>query len=317
MMVSSYLPFGWNPDLSGANANSDSYHDLIEPPNTTIDDDISSIRFYNTADYVVVIDANNTVTVTSNGTSSPSDVGDITGALTFNESFQDVREGGPIRVTTFDVSKLKSTFPVKGMNYNPGGPMIYITDTSAGTPVTFTPSGGGSVTTSKRGIRIKNGGTINPTGLSIISANPVYIQGDFNTGTWKPTVIIGDAINVLSNAWNDTTAPASRVASNTTTINAALVGGIVASNGTNYSGGAEHFIRLLENWNNKAFTYTGSIVQLWQSTQATGVWTGSSPVYTSPSTYTWSYDTRLATATLPGTFSLAAYLQQQRWYQVY
>lgn len=317
MMWPSFLPFGWDPNLTGTNNNNnDSYHELIEVADpAATSDPIAAVRFSKTADYVVLIDINNNVTVTSNGTVNSSDVNDITSALTFNESFQDVREGGAIRVTTFDVSKLKSTFPVKGLNYA-GGPMIYITDTSAGTAVTFT-ANGSSVTTSKRGLRIKNGATIDPTGLSIISGNPVYIQGDFNTGTWKPTVIIGDAINVLSNAFNDTTAPASRVASGTTTVNAALIGGIVPSNGTNYSGGAENFIRLLENWSGKTLTYKGSIVQLWQSTQATGVWTGSSSVYTAPSTYSWTYDTRLATATLPGTFTLAAYLQQQRWYQVY
>jgi hypothetical protein len=317
MMWPSFLPFGWDPNLDGTNNNNNhSYHELIEVPQTGITDPIQAVRFYNVADYVVLIDANNTVTVTSNGTSNSSDVNDISGALSFNESFQDVREGGAIRVTTLDLSKLKSTFPVKGMNYNPAGPMLYITDTSAGTPVTFT-ANGNSVTTSKRAIRLKNGSTINMNGLSIISGNPIYIQGDLNTATWKPTVIIGDAINVLSNAWNDTTATASRVASNTTTVNSALIGGIVPSDGTNYSGGGENFIRLLENWSGKTFTYKGSIVQLWQSAQATGVWTGSSSVYTTPSTYSWSYDTRLATATLPGTFTLAAYLQQQRWYQVY
>jgi len=315
MMWPSFLPFGWDPVLDGTNNNNnDNYHELIEVPQTGVTDAIAAVRFYNTADYVVLIDINNNVTVTSNGTYNSSDANNITGALTFNQSFQDVREGGPIRVTTLDVSQLGSGFPNKGLNYA-GGPMIYITDTSAGTPVTFT-ANGSSITTSKRAIRIKNGATINPIGLSIISGNPIYIQGSFNTGTWKPVVVIGDAVNVLSNAWNDTTPTASRVASNTT-VNAALVGGIVSSNGTNYSGGAENFIRLLENWSGKTFTYSGSIVQLWQSTQATGVWTGSSTVYTTPSTYSWTYDTRLATATLPGTFTLAAYLQQQRWYQVY
>jgi hypothetical protein len=316
MMWPSFLPFGWDPNLDGTNNNNNhNYHELIEVPQTGLTDPIAAVRFYNTADYVVLIDANNAVTVTSNGTYNASDANKITGALTFNQSLQDVREGGPIRVTTLDLSQLGSGFPNKGLNYT-GGPMIYITDTSAGTPVTFT-ANGNSITTSKRAIRIKNGATIDPIGLSIISGNPIYIQGDFNTATWKPTVIIGDAINVLSNAWNDTTATASRVASNTTTVNSALIGGIVASNGSNYSGGAENFIRLLENWSGKIFTYNGSIVQLWQSSQATGVWTGSSSVYTTPSTYNWSYDTRLATATLPGTFTLAAYLQQQRWYQVY
>jgi hypothetical protein len=319
MMWPSFLPFGWDPNLTGTNNNNnDNYHELIEVGDPAASDDpISAVRFSKVADYVVLIDANNNVTVTSNGTYSASDANVITGALTFNESFQDVREGGPIRVTTLDLSQLnKNNFPVKGMNYTPAGPMIYIADTSAGTSVTFTPSGGSSVTTTKRAIRIKNGTNIFTPGMAIISGNPIYIQGDLNTATWKPTVIIGDAINVLSNNWGDRTATASRVASNTT-VNAALIGGIVASNGANYSGGAENFIRLLENWSGKTFTYTGSIVQMWQSNQGAGVWTGSSTVYTAPSTYIWTYDTRLATATLPGTFTLAAYLQQQRWYQVY
>jgi hypothetical protein len=316
MTQAPYLPYGWNLNLDASTSNNQSYHELIEVPQTGITDPIQAVRFYNTADYVVLIDAGNNVTVTSNGTYSSADANVITGALTFNESFQDVREGGPIRVTTLDVSQLnKNNFPNKGLNYA-GGPMIYITDTSAGTPVTFT-ANGNSVTTSKRALRIKNGSTVFTTGLAIISGNPIYIQGDFNTATWKPTVIMGDAINVLSNAWNDTTATASRVASNTTTVNSALVGGIVASNGTNYSGGGENFIRLSENWSGKTFAFNGSIVQLWRSSQATGVWTGSSTVYTAPSTYNLSYDTRFATATLPGTFTLAAYLQQQRWYQVY
>jgi hypothetical protein len=59
------------------------------------------------------------------------------------------------------------------------------------------------------------------------------------------------------------------------------------------------------------------MIQLWQSKQATGVWTGASSVYTSPTTNKWYYDTNFATTVPPGNFQLAAYLQQQRWYQVY
>jgi hypothetical protein len=144
----------------------------------------------------------------------------------------------------------------------------------------------------------------------------VYIQGDYNTTNPKQCAIVGDAINLLSNAWNDTTASGSRVASNTT-VRSALVGGNVLSDGFHYSGGGENFIRLLENWSGRTLTYYGSMVQLWQSKQATGFWSSSSSVYTAPTTINWYYDTSLATNVPPGTFQLAAYLQQQRWYQVY
>jgi hypothetical protein len=310
MMQSSYLPFGWNPNLSGTNANSDNYHDLIERPDTTISDDISGQRFYTKALYRVLIDANNNVTITdsSGNNATGNDASTINKALSFNEAIQDVREGGAVRITSFDISQIKAN-----NGFNNG--LIYISDTSAGTSVTFT-ANGSSVTTTKRGIRLKNGSTINTGGLSIVAENPVYIQGDFNTNSPKPCAVVGDAINILSNAWNDTTATGSRVASNTT-VRAALVGGIVPSDGTHYSGGGENFIRLLENWSAKTFTYYGSMVQLWQSKQATGYWSSSSTVYTAPTTNNWYYDTSLATTVPPGTFQLAAYLQQQRWYQVY
>lgn len=329
-MQAAYLPYGWNLNLTGTNTNNNAnYHELIERPDPAATSDaIASVRFYNQADYRVVIDANNNLTITDKtgaAVTNGSDYNVITGALSFNGAIQDVREGSAIRLTTVDIGNISK-------NSNLG--MIYISDASAGTAVTFT-ANGTTYTTSKRGIRLKNGATLTPAaGLTFVSDNPVYIQGDYNTGgtppsnsgtytsptasgyTRRPAAIVADSINVLSNAWSDTTPTASRVASNTT-INAALVSGNVASNGTNYSGGAENFIRFHENWSNKSFTYYGSMVQLWQSTQGTGVWTGSSSVYTAPTYNNWFYDTNLATTVPPGNFQLAAYLQQQRWYQVY
>jgi hypothetical protein len=213
--------------------------------------------------------------------------------------------------------------------------MIYIADTSAGTSANVTLSGI-TYSTTKRAVRLKNGRELKPAaGLTFVSENPVYIQGDYNVGSgsppsnggvytspmvsgyaWRPAAIVGDAITVLSNAWNDTTATVSRVASNTT-VNAALVTGNVPSNGTYYSGGGENFIRFLENWNGKSFTYYGSMVQLWQSKQGTGPWTNSSSVYTAPSYNNWFYDKKFEENAPPGNFQIAAYLQQQRWYQVY
>ena len=74
-----------------------------------------------------------------------------------------------------------------------------------------------------------------------------------------------------------------------TTVNTAIIAGIVPSGGLpvngvspqdrSYSGGAENFPRFLENWDNKSFTYYGSMVELFQSKQAIGEWSYGGNVY--------------------------------------
>jgi len=221
-------------------------------------------------------------------------------------------------------------------NHTGTGGIIYISDTSAGTSVATTYSGN-SVTTSKRGIRLKNGSSL-PQAMTIVAENSVYIQGDYNTGgtppsdsgtfasptvsgyTRKDAAVIGDAVNILSGAWVDTNsdqAISKRIATSTT-VNAALVTGEVASNSGYYSGGGENFVRFLEDWqkNSQTFTYYGSMVELFNSEQATGYWSASANVAKLPSNH-WYYDTGFQDSSPPGKLTIAAYLQQQRWYQVY
>ena len=336
-MQTPYLPFGWNPNLDATTVNNEDYHELIERPDPSEADPIGSIRFYNQADYRVLIQANGTFTITdkTGAAATGGDANVIRDALTVSGAtdqsvIQDVREGGPVRITSINVGDISKNSSLR---------MIYISDVSAGSPITTT-FNGASYTTSKRGIKIKNGATLTPAaGLTVVSDNPIYIQGDFNTGrvagsseppsntgtytsptvstyVRKPAAIVADAITVLSNAWSDTTPTSSRTASNTT-VNAALVTGIVPSDGVNYSGGGENFVRLMENWSGRSFTYYGSMVQMWQCKQATAAWSASTSIYTAPGTTRWYYDTNFTTQVPPGNFQLAAYLQQQRWYQVY
>jgi hypothetical protein len=182
-----------------------------------------------------------------------------------------------------------------------------------------------------RGIRIKNGSKIPATGLTIASNNPVYIQGDFNTGGNPPSnsgnpadavtpqvsgymrascSILADAINILSNAWNDANAGTAPQASNTT-INAAIVSGIVPTapvgGDGSYSGGAENFPRFLENWTGNSLTYYGSMVELYKSQQSTGEWTCCS-VY-SPPIRQWYFDNNFKTKPPPGTIMLYSYVK--------
>ncbi len=73
-----------------------------------------------------------------------------------------------------------------------------------------------------------------------------------------------------------------------TTVNSALMGGIVPSNGTNYSGGVENFVRLLEDWSGETLTFDGAIACMFYSQVAKGPW-GTNNVY-KPPTLNWSYD---------------------------
>ncbi len=78
----------------------------------------------------------------------------------------------------------------------------------------------------------------------------------------------------------------------TTTINAAMLEGIVASNPNisgNYSGGVENFLRLLENWSGDTLTYNGSIVVLFYSQYATNSWQPTGNYY-NPPTRKWAFD---------------------------
>jgi hypothetical protein len=103
-------------------------------------------------------------------------------------------------------------------------------------------------------------------------------------------------------------------------VNAAIVAGTTASNGTRYSGGGENFVRFLEDWAKAGgahFTYYGSMVQLYRSQQATGAWQApGGNTYKSPFRH-WYYDPNFKAGSPPGNLQVAAYLQQQRWYQVY
>jgi len=141
--------------------------------------------------------------------------------------------------------------------------------------------------------------TLPSGGLTVALDNPVYIKGDYNTGTTPaPAAIFSDAVTILSNNWNDTksTPPGStpdttllsnRVA-NSATVNSAIMTGYVPTVGTQYSGGVENFPRFLEDWSPSTLTYSGSLNALWYSQQATGNWVYGGNVYQAP-TRNWSY----------------------------
>ena len=297
-------------------------------------------RYYDQASVIIDIDASNAVTIKKgNGDGTATiltgastgndkmlyDMFNAAGAITTNESIQDNREQATVRITTLDVSKI--TQPnggaVNGVQWAAGtvfNGVVYVNDTSA--------SGNG--VGAKRGIRLKNGSLIPDKGLTVASPNPVYIQGDFNTGanplsnsgdpltpqasgyTRQSCSVIADAVNVLSNAWLDSNSGTNSDATPTTVNTAIVSGNVTSGTGFEYTGGAENFPRFLENWSGQDFTYYGSMIELFQSQQSIGVW-GRSNVY-SPPKRQWYFDTNFRLSPPPGADAFATFTYLKgRW----
>lgn len=193
------------------------------------------------------------------------------GALT-TSSFYDGREGKTVSARDIDISKLNNS------PYWPSNGILYTKDTQSGSNLKAT--------------RLINGSTLK-AGLTVVSDNPVYTRGNYNSSNKKPAAILADAYTVLSSSWNDGNSTLSldnRVAGNTTT-NLCFISGNVQSNGGQYSGGVENFPRFLEKWSGKSYNWSGSMVQMWQSQYANNPWSYGS-YYTAPNR-NWQFDTDL------------------------
>jgi hypothetical protein len=281
-----------------------------EPPSSLM----GMQRYYNKADVIILV-SNSTVTVKSgawNNFATTVPYSNVSSWVNTNVNFFNKREGKTVKTTQIDVSKLitwSSTNIIIRTNLGRDVDAIYVADLRTQTSST------------EPGVRLVNGQTLPSLGLTVASPDPVYIQGHYNapsahlgttnTTLTKPASIIADAITVLSTAWNDSNANSSISSRNATatTVNAAFLAGIVQSNGLFYSGGVENFPRFLENWANINFTYNGSMVVMFPSQFATGVW-GSSDVY-SPPNRNWAFDLNFMDATKlpPGTPQVTAMIR--------
>lgn len=187
----------------------------------------------------------------------------------------------------------------------------------------------------RRGVRLINGTTIpgkydadtpqDTLGFAFASENGVYVKGNYNatgvsyigtptpatsflpqnTASHVPASIAGDAITVLSNAWNDANSFSSpysmsgRDASDTTVRFAMLAGDAISSlNATpnqgggnpRMNGGVHNFKRFLENWGSNYLNYSGSLINMFNSHNNNGAFKCCVKVY-SPPNRNWVFDT--------------------------
>lgn len=281
-----------------------------EPPTSAIGAD----RFYNKADMIITV-SNSSTSVTSGRINNFATIIPQSQWSYFLSqiSFFNQRENKTVNAIQIDIGKLRAwnatnviLRPVVGLG-GLGGDVrsIYVIDQRSQTSAT------------ESGVRLVNGQMLPPRGLSVATPNPLYIKGNYNAppatlgthDTWgtMPAALIGDSITVLSANWNDANSTGNlggRIAADTT-VNAAFLAGIVQTTTNSFSGGVENFPRFLEDWSGKTFTYNGSMVVMYESIYATGVWNGSGSaigIY-NPPIRNWAFDTNFRDYTKlpPGT----------------
>jgi len=190
------------------------------------------------------------------------------------------------------------------------------------------------------------GVSADPTGVTIVSDQAMYVLGDFNRGVAgggvarQPASIIGDSVNLLSqNYWRSAFNCGANCCTNrycrdgqsvrdigqaernaaTTWINAALLGGVDttpdgALGHSTYNGGLENYPRFHENWGGTNLTYQGSFVSLGTPEHVNGAWcdTGGPPcnIY-NPPVRLWNFDAGYNNAAnLPPLTPRFVYVQQ-------
>ncbi len=319
----------------------DVYRSVIAPPPTKagvalndneMEPTIESRRMYNRAGIIVTInvdgDGNPVVNVGTKGDLDQFnvDIGPTKMAEIFPEQRKDVfdrRENKNISMTTMDVGKLKEVLENTGTLQSAFNGVLYIHDNTDNTGL-------------GAGIRLTNGASTpqfndaggQPKGFAVVSNNGVYIQGNYNTeeissGVNNPSAILGDAVTVLSEGWDDENASkvlderlASMPSDTTSTgnkvmkVNSAILTGNTASTSdpdlpmdktsrTN-SGGVQNLVRMLEDWDYGAvdLEIKGSLVQLFESEYMTGIFRDydfdGNRTYYQPATRTLEFDKQLA-----------------------
>ncbi len=331
------------------------YHIMIDPPildaggNSTEPTSIQSAKMAYGTSLLIQRDSNTNVIYRIRGTDGAfHQVNNLRNAnnivpsatTTLLDQREYLQNGGvKMSVTEFDVNQFygggvanAGATDANGVWQNSSNAPI-TTDASGAsfTPVPFDGTiyiyDSGYSATYKPAVRIKNGASIydkdsatgKNDGLSIVTTNPAYVQGNFNadgskaTGpemgneTVAPAMIAADVISILSTSWSSSKDNPSGSASNyftrsgtaDTEVNAAILAGVNASaqsavsgSFSNTTGGLNNFPRFLEYWTS-AFKYSGSLVSLWYGQQSTSTFRDAGTtfgVFSAP-TRLWAFDT--------------------------
>jgi hypothetical protein len=277
-------------------------------------------RYYNKAELTILV-SNSTVTaqVKQPFSALPTPIPwvQLTNFVSTNKTFTDQREGKTIQTTEVDIARFNSWAQTNalvrgtlGVGVTPN--LLFVGDMRTATSTTLP------------AVRVVNGQTLSSRGLTLATPNPLYVKGHYNcpvaahlgttnTTAAMPASLASDALTIQSGAWTDSSSSGSFLSrdATATTVNAAMLTGIVYSQGSNgstpFSGGVMNLPRLLEDWGNGAvpLTLNGSIINLYDSVRATAPWQTPGVYYYAP-TRDFNFDQNYLDSTKlpPGTPSL-------------
>lgn len=178
--------------------------------------------------------------------------------------------------------------------------------TAAATPLTSLKRGEAQVNRSilfRHALKLVNGATLGALGiggLTVVSENPVYVQGNWNaSGAFNnphaATAVLADAVTLLSNEWNDSRSfsspysPGGRPRTTQSWYRLAIVSGkgiafsqpAGTANDFGTDGGTHNFLRFIESGAAMA-NYRGSIATFYYNRQAVGTYKCCTTVYSPP-----------------------------------
>ncbi|QDV08440.1 hypothetical protein Poly30_39830 [Planctomycetes bacterium Poly30] len=160
----------------------------------------------------------------------------------------------------------------------PANGLIYMVGEGAGTG------------TDAKAFTLKNGATL-PSGLTVVTPNSIYLQGDYNTNSPKPASLIADAANLLSNAWDNSKTPGTLPTATETTYNVSIIAGDTPSTSSGTNGGPHNLPRRHEDWTGVNEYLNGSIVCPFRSQYATADFVLGGNYYFPPDRF-WAFDER-------------------------
>ncbi|WP_156820254.1 hypothetical protein [Synechococcus sp. PCC 7336] len=212
-------------------------------------------------------------------------------AMHADETFFNLRENTAIEMLDIDMVELLNC-----IDDNTGSFGFSLDDnTQNGLVFYLSVLGPDSDTANNYGTRLLNGDTLlstnagapTPEGLTVVTDQAVYIQGDYNSpalaNDWIPAAVISDSLNVLSNAWsdfdndgdgfndsgtglactasNDANCPWEERLATSTTIHTAILTGTTSTGGGEgglntgtYNGGMHNLPRFHEVWDSNSNT---------------------------------------------------------------
>jgi len=204
------------------------------------------------------------------------DVTDELSRVVETDELYDARQaegsGEAIQLTKIDVGLLNESglFPANGL--------LYVGGYGAGEG------------TDVKGFQLHNGAELKAP-LSVVSPDSVYIQGDYNTEATQPAAVMADAVNLLSNAWDETKTPGTLPEAADTSYHTAILTGETEATADNFNGGPHNLPRFHEKWTGKDCRVVGSMVCLGESERATGEFFVGGDYYRPP-VRKWGYDPR-------------------------